>query len=228
MMKRSLIPKISNLIVLLLSVILIVWISYDTLNKIDLLRDSSYMSFQFWMCMFFILDFFIGLHYADDRWHYFRNHLIFLFLSVPFLNILNHTNIELGSEALYFIRFIPLARGALAMAIVVRYLSSNTVSSVFFSYLVILATVCYFCSLILFDREYGVNPDVTNYGTALWWACMQMTTVGCYINPVTPAAKVVEVILPICGTVMFPLFTVYFTNYVTRARRQSQSPGSPT
>ncbi len=220
-MKRSIIPKISNLVVLALSVILIVWISYDTLNKIDLLRDSRYMTFQFWMCMFFIIDFFIGLHYAADRWRFARHHLLFLFLSIPFLNILNHTGIHLGSDALYFIRFIPLARGALAMAIVVSYLSSNTVNSVFFSYLVILVTVCYFCSLILFDREYGVNPDVTDYGTALWWACVQMTTVGCYINPVTPAAKVVEVVLPICGTIMFPLFTVYFTSYVTRSRQKS-------
>lgn len=204
-----------NYIVLLLSLALIVWISYDTLNQIVLLWDVKYMQFQFWVCLVFILDFFVAMSYSHDKWRYFRRNILFLLLSIPYLNIINALGLDLTTNELYFIRYIPLARGALAMAIVVGYLSSNAVTSMFISYLVIMVTVAYFCSLILFDREYGVNPAVRSYGTALWWSCMNLTTVGCSINPVSPVSKIVLVLLPVCGMIMFPMFTVYLTNYLT-------------
>lgn len=204
-----------NFVVLVLSVLLIVWISIDTFKRVNFLENHAYMTFQFWVCVFFIIDFFVELFFSDDKWRFFRHRLVFLLLSIPYLNIVNQMDIHLSHDALYFVRFIPLARGALAMSIVIGYLSSNAVTSLFMSYICIMIMITYFCSLIFFQREAGVNPDVTGYWTALWWTAMNLTTVGCSISPVTLAGKVVAVILPICGMIMFPLFTVYLTNYVT-------------
>lgn len=221
--QRHRIVSIMNLIVLLLSLGLIIWISYDTFELIDFLQSSSYMTFQLWVCFFFILDFFVELRYAPDKWGFVRRRIVFLILSVPYLNIINMCNLQLSHDALYFIRFIPLARGALAMSIVMGYLSSNAITSLFMSYLVIMVFVGYFCSLIFYQREFGVNPQVTSYWSSLWWSAMNMTTVGCNIEPVTVAGKITAVILPVVGMVIFPLFTVYLTNYVTttvnRARK---------
>ncbi len=206
---------ILNSAVLVLSAILIVWISLDTFKKIDFLASRPYMTFQLWVCVAFILDFFVGLWFADNKWRYFSRRWFFLFVSIPYLNIINQFDLTLNADALYFLRFIPLARAALAMSIVIGYFTSNAVTSLCISYLTIIIFVTYFCSLIFFQRENGVNPDVDTYWTALWWSAMNMTTVGCSISPVTVAGKIVEVVLPICGMIMFPLFTVYLTNYVT-------------
>lgn len=211
-----------NYVVLVLSVSLIVWISFDTFKKVDFLENHRYMVFQFWVCVFFVLDFFVGLFYAEDKWVFFKHRICFLLLSIPYLNIINEANIHLNADALYFVRFIPLARGALALSIVMGYVSTNAVTSLFASYLVILVSVAYFCSLIFYQREAGVNTDVKTYWTALWWTMMNLSTVGCYINPVTIAGKVIAVVLPICGMIMFPLFTVYLTDYVTRQSKKSQ------
>lgn len=211
-----------NIVVLLLSAALISWISYDTFKRINFLENHSYMTFQFWVCMFFILDFFIGLFYADKKWQYFKKRLVFLILSIPVLNIVNMVHITLSPDMLYFARFIPLARGALALAIVVSYVSSNAVTSLFASYITIMLFIAYFCSLIFYQREAGVNPDVNSYWTALWWTMMNLSTVGCAISPVTVAGKIVAVILPISGMIIFPLFTVYLTDYVTRNFKKSQ------
>lgn len=108
-----------NIIILALSVALITWISLDTFREIDFLQNHSYMRFQFWVCVFFIIDFFIELHYAENKWRMFIRRLAFLLLSIPYLNIINIAHITLNPEALYFVRFIPLARGALAMSIVI-------------------------------------------------------------------------------------------------------------
>ena len=214
-----------NLVVLALSAALIAWISYDTFERIDFLQNHAYMQFQFWVCMVFILDFFVGLYYAPKKWTYFKNRLVFLILSIPVLNIVNYMNITLSPDMLYFARFIPLARGALALAIVVGYISSNAVTSLFMSYIVIMLFIVYFCSLIFYQREAGVNPDVNTYWTALWWAAMNMSTVGCSISPVTVSGKIVAVILPITGMIIFPLFTVYLTDYVTRTfKKNNETP----
>ncbi|MCM1522695.1 MAG: potassium channel family protein [Muribaculaceae bacterium] len=211
-----------NLIVLILSVLLIVWISIDTFRNVDFLNNRPYMTFQLWVCIFFVLDFFVGMVLADDKWRFFRHRIVFLLLSIPYLNIVSTMGIHLSHDAIYFVRFIPLARGALAMSIVIGYLSSNAVTSLFMSYLSIMLLVTYFCSLIFFQREHGVNPDVTSYWIALWWSAMNMSTVGCYINPVTIAGKIVAVILPVSGMIIFPLFTVYLTNYVTGAMNKAK------
>ncbi|MCM1110181.1 MAG: hypothetical protein NC336_03130 [Clostridium sp.] len=215
------IMSVMNAIVLILSIALIVWISFDTFRQVDFLQNGRYMAFQFWVCVVFVVDFFVGLWVETDRWRYFRHRLLFLFLSIPWLNIVASLDIQLSADAIYFVRFIPLARGALAMAIVIGYLSTNAVTSLFMSYLSIMLMITYFCSLIFYQTENGVNPDVTTYWTSLWWTAMNLTTVGCSITPFSVAGKVIAVVLPICGMIMFPLFTVYLTNYVQNNLRRS-------
>ncbi len=209
-----------HLLVLVLSVALIVYISIDTFEDVQFLENKNYMTFQLWVCIVFIFDFFVEMIFAEDKWRYVRNRLAFLILSIPYLNLVPvMTMFHITPDILFFLRFIPLCRGALALSIVMGYVSSNAVSSLFASYIVIILMVTYFGSLIFFQREYGVNPQVKTYWSALWWAFMNMATVGCYINPATVAGKIVAVILPICGMIMFPLFTVYLTSYVQRHTR---------
>lgn len=213
---------VMNFVVLVLAVVLIVWISYDTFNQTDLLASHEYMTFQFWVCIVFILDFFVELAYSRHKWRHFWHRIVFLLLSIPYLNIISLIHIPLGPDGLYFIRFVPLARGALALAIVMGYLSRNAITSLFISYLSIILLVTYFCSLIFYQQEADVNPMVDTYWTALWWSAMNMTTVGCDISPVTIAGKIVAVVLPMFGMIIFPLFTVYLTDYVTRTVRQAR------
>lgn len=142
---------VMNLIVLVLSGLLIFFISVDTFEEVNFLENHQYMVFQFWVCIFFMIDFFVELAYTSDKLGFVKRRMAFLLLSVPYLNIINMTGMHLSGDVLYFVRFIPLARGALAMSIVIGYLSSNAVTSLFMSYLVILLMITYFCSLIFFD-----------------------------------------------------------------------------
>lgn len=203
--------------VLVLSILLIVYISILTFRNEQLLANHQYMTFQFWVCIFFLCDFIVRLVFSANRLRYLARNWAFLLLSIPYLNIVNYLDISVGQEAMFFLRFIPLMRGALAMGIVIGYLSTNAITSLFISYITIMLLVTYFCSLIFYQREHGINHEVDTYWTALWWAFMNMSTVGCYINPMTVTGKLIAVVLPIFGMIIFPLFTVYLTNYVTQA-----------
>lgn len=113
----------------------------------------------------------------------------FLLVSIPYLNIIDFYHITFSPEISYFLRFIPLLRGGYALAIVVGWLSGSKASGLFTSYITMLMATVYFASLIFFVLEHKVNPMVTDYWSALWWAFMDVTTVGSNIYAVTPTGK---------------------------------------
>ena len=206
--------------VLLLSLGLIVFISIDTFQGINFLENHYYMTYQLWVCVIFVIYFFVEYAIADDKWRYIKHRWFFLLLSIPYLNIISLFQINFSPEELYFIRFIPLARGALALSLIIGYMTTNRISSLFLSYIVIMLSVIYFASLIFLEREQPVNNLVPNYGAALWWALMDATTIGSYIYPVTVTGKILAVVLAALGMMMFPLFTVYITNWVQRYNKR--------
>ena len=120
------------------------------------------------------------------------------------------------------LRFIPLVRGGYAMAIVVGWLTYNRASGLFVSYLTMLLATVYFSSLAFYVMEHGTNPLVKSYGDALWWAFMDVTTVGSNIIAVTPTGRVLSVLLAALGMMMFPIFTVYVTSLVQRRNKEKE------
>lgn len=122
----------------------------------------------------------------------------------------------------YFLRFIPLVRSGWALAIVVGWLTSNRASGLFVSYLTMLLAMVYFSSLIFFVIEQKVNPEVKDYSDALWWAFMDVTTVGSNIIAITPTGRILSVLLAALGMMMFPIFTVYVTSLVQSANKKKE------
>ena len=60
---------------------------------------------------------------------------------------------------------------------------------------------------------------VNRYTDALWWAFMDVTTVGSNIYAVTATGKTLSVVLAALGMMMFPIFTVYVTHLVQQTSR---------
>jgi len=118
--------------------------------------------------------------------------------------------------------FHPIVRGGYAMAIVVGWLTYNRASGLFVSYLTMLLATVYFSSLAFYVMEHGPNPLVKGYGDALWWAFMDVTTVGSNIIAVTPTGRVLSVLLAALGMMMFPIFTVYVTSLVERRNKEKE------
>ncbi len=98
---------VMNLMVLVLSGLLIFFISVDTFEEVNFLENHQYMVFQFWVCIFFMIDFFVELAYTSDKLCFVKRRMAFLLLSVPYLNIINMTGMHLSGDVLYFVRFIP-------------------------------------------------------------------------------------------------------------------------
>ncbi|MDE6494629.1 MAG: two pore domain potassium channel family protein, partial [Duncaniella sp.] len=81
---KNIVSDVMHWVIIILSVLLIVYISVDTFQGVNFLKNRSYMTFQLWVCIVFIADFFIELAIAENRWRYVRGLLLFLLLTVPY------------------------------------------------------------------------------------------------------------------------------------------------
>ena len=211
---------ILHVIILLLSLFLVISISVDTFKGIPFYTQSLYMKVQLWICILFLFDFILELFLSKDKLRYFGTHFLFLLVAIPYQNIIAYMGWTFSPEITYMLRFSPLMRGGYAMAIVVGWLTYNKASSLFISYLTMLLATVYFASLAFFVMEHKVNPLVVGYGDALWWAFMDVPTVGSNIIAVTATGRVLSVLLAALGMMMFPIFTVYVTSLIQKKNKE--------
>lgn len=209
---------ILHFVMLALSIFLIISISIDTFYDKHFYGEPRFMKTQLWICIVFLADFFIELFLSKRKWHYIATHFIFFLVSIPYLQIIHHFDWTLSENTMYLIQFIPLVRGGYAMAIIVGWFAYNRATGLFVTYLVTLLATVYFASLVFYMFEHSVNASVKDYSDAIWWAVMDVTTVGCDINAVTPVGRVLSALLAALGMMMFPIFTVYITSIIINNR----------
>lgn len=203
-----------HIAVLVAAVVLIVMISADTFRNVSFVDDQRYLDAQFWICLLFIADIVVEFFISPRKIGYICSHIFFLILSIPYLNILHYYDVQVSGELQYLIHFIPMLRAAYVLSMVTGSLTGNRISSLFKAYVALLIVVLYFSSMMFYVEEHRLNPDISGYADALWWAVMCMTTAGSYIGEYTVTGKVLSVILSGGGLILFPVFTVYITSAV--------------
>ena len=198
----------------MLSLLLVISISIDTFRGIPFYDDANYLDLQFWICVLLIILYAVEVYNADDSWRYLGRHFIFLLLIMPYLTLFDWWGIQLSTEAAYLFRFIPLIRGYIAFTLIAYGLLRNLMAGLLVTYIVVLFSFIYYCSLIFYVLEVNVNPQLHSFWDSLWYSCMTATTAGCSIQAITPVGKVISVLLALAGMMLLPVFTVYLTNII--------------
>lgn len=198
-----------SILSMLAGLVLLVAISCEVIGGRHTNFSGWYLTVQFIVCLVFLMDFFVRLAISQRKWHYVACNFIFLFVSIPFLNIINIANIELSRTWLMAIGAIPLARAYVALYVVVRWLINHGIKQLLIAYILTVVVSTYIAALIFYDYEALVNDKLDGFGNALWWAWMSVTTVGAAIFPVTTIGKILAAFLPLLGMLMLPIFTTY-------------------
>ena len=206
MMKLS---RTMHALVVMMSLLLIAYASYEILNGIMLESAHRYMSFQLVACAVFLLSLAVDFTISTNKLRFLSHNLIFILVSIPYLNIIYGLGLMVSETTYTYIRFVPLLRSAFALAVVVGYLSKNRITSLFVSYLTVLLASIYFASLIFYSVESPVNDEIDGFSTVIWCACMNVVTLGAPIAPVTVVGKWINVFLGLLGITIMPLLTVY-------------------
>ncbi len=184
--------------------------------------SATYMNVQLVVCSLFLADFFVRWAADEHRGRFILRNGLFLLLSIPYLNLIGWSGIELPREAAMLIGLMPLARLFLALYIVIRWLTGDRVGKLLTAYVLTVALFTYISALVFYDYELGVNPKLHGFGDALWWAWMNVTTVGAAIFPVTTVGKIFSVLLPSLGMLFFPIFTTYVLQEYAPTKKSGQ------
>jgi hypothetical protein len=202
----------------MLSLLLVISISIDTFRGISFYDDVNYLDLQFWICLMLLVLFFIEVYNAENSWQYFGRHFLFLLLIVPYLTLFDWWGVELPGQTEYLFRFIPLVRGYIAFTMIAYGLLRDLASGLLITYIVVLFSFIYYCSLIFFVLESNVNPMLHSFWDSLWYSCMTATTAGCNISAMTTVGKIISVLLALAGMMLLPVFTVYLTDLIRTGR----------
>lgn len=208
--------RVTNIASMIAGLAIIVSLSYDILHNHLFVITPAYLEVQFIACLILLMDFSLHLLAAYDRKRYFWRNFVFLLVSIPLLNIVLWSGVELSREWYFILKMAPLIRAFAAVIIVVAWLVNGRIKMLFAGYLFTVVAFTYLAALLFYCYEYGINPKVDNFGNALWWAWMGVTTVGAAVFPVTAIGKILAVMLPSLGMMMFPIFTIYVTNLITQ------------
>lgn len=211
--------KFLNILVLLSSIAILVVISIELLASSAVLSERFILNFHLIVCSFFLADFFVNWYYSHEGWRFLGHHIFLLLVSIPYLNIVYATSAQLSHAAWILLRLIPIARGIYGVSMIVSWMTRSKMTNLFATYLVILFTTIYFCSIMFYFVEHGPNPMVKDYWDAFNWSLMNVTTVGSNIFGVTKLGQSLAVILAASGMIFFPIFTAYVTTKFQNKRK---------
>lgn len=206
-----------NILTLLASILLLASLSVEIIYSRELAPFSAlYQQIMFVICIIFIVDFFALMFSSEHRWRFLYRNFVVLVLSVPYHTIATWAGLQLGHTTSMILSGVVMLRSIMALYITLRWLIVRRATRLLWAYIATVTLCTYLAALLFYEYEAPVNSSVVGFSDALWWAGMNLTTVGAEIFPVTAIGKLICVMLPVLGTAIFPVLTVYITSLYGR------------
>lgn len=203
------IRRIFNVLSLVSGILLLVAMSWEILTGESDHFSPTYLWIQLFVCLVFMADFFVRMTVEEHKGRFFLRNCCFLLISIPYMNIIAWTGIEVPRQWSILIVAVPLLRVVAALYIVIRWWLDKKISQLLWAYVFMVLSFSYVSALIFFDFERDVNSGLQNFGDALLWVALNVTAVGADISPVTAVGKILNVLLPVFGMLLFPIITAY-------------------
>lgn len=216
--------RLLNILTLVASLLLLASLSVEIIYSSELAALSTTYSWSmFGVCLIFLTDIIAQMLHSPHPWRFMLRNLPVFLLSIPWHTLVQWFGVELNHTWQMTMSGVVMLRAVVALYITLRWLIEGRATRLLGAYIATVVVCTYFAALFFYEYEAPVNSSVHNFGDAVWWACMNMTTVGSSILPVTTLGRVMSVVLPIVGMAMFPVFTVYVTSlYDTASKGRKQ------
>jgi voltage-gated potassium channel len=160
-----------------------------------------------WAC--FVVEYLVKLVLAPDRRHFVGHHVLDLaVVCVPFL------------RPLRALRLVTLIRGSVLFTNVFRRAKELLTHKGFHFVVLSVVGLLFVCSalVLVFERN-ARGSHIHNYGQALWWGIVTVTTVGYGDTfPVTAQGKSLAVVLMLAGIGLIGVLTATMASFFVGAR----------
>ena len=155
------------------------------------------------ICVAFLIDFFVTLWRAPDRWRYLRTWgWLDLISSIPTLDVARWGRLARVARLLRILRALRATR-VLSKAILQQRRQSTSFAAAFIAFLLILGA-----STAILHFETAPESNIKSAGDAVWWAFTTVTTVGYGDRfPLSTGGRVIAVLLMTAGVGLFGVFS---------------------
>jgi voltage-gated potassium channel len=164
----------------------------------------------------FVVEYLVRLYLAPSRWLFFTRHLVDLaVIALPALRPL---------RALRLLRLLNLARaGAVLAGALKRAREILTHRGLHFVLLAVLGLVLVCSAAELGFEQHARGATIHNFGDALWWATVTVTTVGYGDKyPVSPGGRGVAVVLMLVGIGLIGVLTATVASYFVEEKTDQE------
>src|ERR1700730_4143556 len=162
----------------------------------------------------FVVEYGVKLYLTPRRRHYFTHHLVELaVIALPLLRPL---------RALRLLRVVNIARAALTLTNGVRRLRGILTHHGLQYVLVVVLGVIVVCAALELEFEPGNRGStIQNFGDALWWAVVTVTTVGYGDKyPVSAGGRGVAVVLMLVGIGLIGVLTATVASFFVEEKAE--------
>lgn len=216
---RNRILHTMHLLKVVAGVLLLAAFSWEILEGPDHRISDTYLRIQLDVCLLFLADFLLGWLLAARRGRYFVQHLAYLLLSIPWLNLILWSGVTLPRSWSIAVGILPILLLGMAMYFLIEWIDEIRIHRLFFTYSCATILFTYLSALIFYEMEAEVNAGLHGFGDALWWAGVNLTTAGASLIPTTAIGKLLSVLLPLVGMLFLPIFTTYIMQRYDRKQK---------
>ena len=197
------------------------WILYFTIDDQDVVRVIQLVDLL--ISIIFMADFAYRILTAPSKRRYFFKELGWLDLISSFpLPQFKITRLARIVRAVILLR--KLGYGSIRR----EFFRDRAQSAVYLVAFLIIVVLEFGSTLVLAAEEGAPGSNIETAGEAMWWALVTMSTVGYgdYV-PVTPAGRVIGVLVLILGVALFGVVTGFLANQFVEPVQNGPESGQP-
>lgn len=171
--------------------------------------NRTFVELDWAIWVIFVLDYVIRLFRSENKWTYFKKHPLELISIIPFDSIFRAARLV---RLFRVIRLVGI--GTRYLTPVYKLLKTNGLDKVLIVTIILLFIIP--IPIVLLE------PSITTFPDALWWAIVTTTTVGYGdISPETPIGRTLAVILMLVGIGIIGTLTSAITSFFNKESKKS-------
>ncbi len=196
-------------ILILIDFVLLFYTSFFSTNP---LFKTSFLYFDFVLCVILWIEFFYSYRHSDDKKSYLKDNILSIWGMFPFYLILFRPFRLI--KLVHYIKLVAVHHNSESLD---RFLKRTLLDKI----ISIAIVFVFFVSLLV----YAVDSDINDFSTALWYVIVSITATGYGdVVPSTLMGRVIGIIAMIGGVLIFAAITAVISSiYVSKISRDSHT-----
>lgn len=219
-MESSAEPKklgVLDILVLILSIYVLGALIVDTFFIVPYEMSRVLGFLDNTICVFFILEFFLRLYQAENKWQYLKWGWIDLISSIPNIDFLR------AGRTLRLIRIFRILRAFRSTKNIVTHIFKSRTQGAFTTVVLLAFLLIIFSSISILQFETDPSSNIRTAEDAIWWSYVTITTVGYGDRfPVTTEGRIVGMILMTAGVGLFGTLSGFVSSWFLADKNQHQ------